>query len=218
MSESMNHEQAYELLPWYLNGTLEDAERARVESHVRTCLTCHRELKEERGLSELIASSATVELSAEAGFDRLSTSLDASRETPRSTERSELERWVGWPSFATAGLVTATIGILVLVGIAWLVLPVTSQSPGFVTLTGDTRASNHLDVIFASEITEPDMRALLSEFDATIIAGPTEIGRYTIRLNDAAINDERVVNIVQAMNGDDRIQFAGPSLIQEREE
>jgi hypothetical protein len=39
-----------ELLPWYLNGTLESDERARVEAHLEACPICHRELE---ALSEL---------------------------------------------------------------------------------------------------------------------------------------------------------------------
>jgi hypothetical protein len=34
-----------QLLPWYLNGSLETGERARVESHLQACPVCRRELE-----------------------------------------------------------------------------------------------------------------------------------------------------------------------------
>src|SRR5262245_25876022 len=39
-----------ELLPWYLNGTLENGERAGVGAHLQVCPICRRELEE---LSEI---------------------------------------------------------------------------------------------------------------------------------------------------------------------
>ena len=38
------HRTADEMLPWFVNGTLEGAEWAAVEEHVRECARCRREL------------------------------------------------------------------------------------------------------------------------------------------------------------------------------
>jgi anti-sigma factor RsiW len=44
----MTCEQAIELLPWYLNGTLEDQEREAVQGHLETCEACRTALAETR--------------------------------------------------------------------------------------------------------------------------------------------------------------------------
>ncbi|OGF57385.1 MAG: hypothetical protein A2Z21_05970 [Candidatus Fraserbacteria bacterium RBG_16_55_9] len=48
------HREFLELLPWYLNKTLEPEERARVEDHLRKCSTCQRELGELTGLRQAV--------------------------------------------------------------------------------------------------------------------------------------------------------------------
>jgi anti-sigma factor RsiW len=44
----MTCEQAIEILPWYLNGTLEAKEKEEVRHHLATCETCRRALAETR--------------------------------------------------------------------------------------------------------------------------------------------------------------------------
>ncbi len=46
-----------ELLPWYANGTLTAAERAKVEVHLAQCARCRRELQEIQQIKELVALS-----------------------------------------------------------------------------------------------------------------------------------------------------------------
>ena len=38
------HQEVWELLPWYANGTLEREEAAEVEAHLASCPACQREL------------------------------------------------------------------------------------------------------------------------------------------------------------------------------
>lgn len=44
----MDCKQVRELLPWYLNGTLEDSEKKAISEHLATCSECRRELVETR--------------------------------------------------------------------------------------------------------------------------------------------------------------------------
>lgn len=43
----MNHQEIQELLPWYINGTLNDRERPLVDQHLRECADCQHELAEQ---------------------------------------------------------------------------------------------------------------------------------------------------------------------------
>ena len=68
-----------------------------------------------------------------------------------------------------------------------------------------------LDVIFAQSITAAEMQALLDAIDGEIAAGPTDIGRYTVRLEgrDASARREAALAMLRA---DPRVRFASPSL------
>ena len=52
------HREAGVLLPWYVNGTLDEAERARVERHVGECVACGREVEGQRRLAEALRCAA----------------------------------------------------------------------------------------------------------------------------------------------------------------
>ncbi|HEX5420985.1 MAG TPA: zf-HC2 domain-containing protein, partial [Gammaproteobacteria bacterium] len=82
MSE-INHNEAARLLPWLVNGTLAGTERERVERHVRDCLVCRAEVREQQALQVLVRQRADVPLSAEQGFEALAQRLQEAREGGR---------------------------------------------------------------------------------------------------------------------------------------
>src|SRR5262245_8367568 len=45
-----SHREAVELLPWFLNGTLDGPERTRVEGHLAECIACKQEAEDLRHL------------------------------------------------------------------------------------------------------------------------------------------------------------------------
>ncbi|HED04405.1 MAG TPA: hypothetical protein ENI60_06530 [Candidatus Fraserbacteria bacterium] len=52
--EGESHRQLQELLPWYLNGTLEPDEREKTRAHLEYCAVCRRELAELEGLQQAL--------------------------------------------------------------------------------------------------------------------------------------------------------------------
>ena len=219
MIEKDLHETVQALLPWYVNDTLEDAERQLVEAHVHACLTCRLELKKERQLGDFVRTAPTIDLSPEAGFARLNHSLDASRN--RGTRHPENRLWSGWLGLSTGSRVAlATFAIAAVAVLLWGTLPrpATVDEPGDVTLSGGASTANHLDVIFAERVTDTQIRGLLAEINGSIVEGPTEIGRYTVRLDDPALDDERLRALIRDIIADERVQFAGPATLGEPQE
>ena len=214
----MDHETAFELLPWYVNGTLSDDERALVESHVNNCVTCRIEERKERGLRELVRSTETLSLSAEAGFARLDRALNEDSQASVSSRRT-------LSSFRPLTRIAASIALIMVAAfIISTQLPrAGNDSPEYVTLTGGSAGNasgNHLDIVFAAHVTEPEIRALLTDIGGSIVSGPSQIGRYTISLDEVPTTDE-VAAFVQSINADDRVEFAsmtlGPSALPELE-
>ncbi len=225
MSESMNHETVNGLLPWYATGTLADDERQYVADHVRACLTCHLELRKERELHELVQSSPTVNLAPEEGFDRLSRRLDDPGRGGRWARVEPfarlMERLLGQRlTHASATRFSiAAVALLAVVGaLSWRTGPqaVVLDDPAYVTLTsGSVSAGNELDIVFADHVSESELRALVTEIDGSIVAGPTVVGRYRIRLHDGAVEEAHLTNLIQALSRDERVRFAGPSFADE---
>ncbi len=58
----MNHKDAFELLPWYVNGTLEEGDDARVAKHLKACRLCRKEADKLHKLEGLVRASCEQEL------------------------------------------------------------------------------------------------------------------------------------------------------------
>jgi hypothetical protein len=71
-----------------------------------------------------------------------------------------------------------------------------------------------IDVIFAPSVTAAEMQALLDAIDGEIAAGPTNLGRYTVRLEGGDESATREA-VLARLRTDPRVRFAGPALAAE---
>ena len=202
---ALSHTRAFELLPWLINGTLASGEREGVEQHVRACIVCRRELKEQQRLHTAVRARRTVDVSAEAGFDRLDRELDA---VPGAAPRRWRIRYGTAAPFALA----AAAGVAVLAVLLWFTpLPVLDRG-GYETLATPPAEGALLDIVFADETTAAQMQELLDRIDGEIVAGPTELGRYSVRVAGDKPSHEHLDELLRVLDADPRVRFAGPAL------
>lgn len=209
MSQPITHSRAFELLPWLVNGSLGAQERDAVEQHVRSCLSCHRELKEQQRLRTALRAQPVVHLSPQTSFEKLARSLEGE---PVLSERSAAAR--PRDAFLRFAAVAAA-GLLVVGGLLWLA-PARHDTRGdaaYGTLaSGPQAARGELDVVFAQSITAAEMQGLLEQIGGSIAAGPTENGRYRVRLDDATLSDAQLDALVEHLASDPRVRFAARAL------
>lgn len=202
------HEHAAALLPWLVNGTLQGDERERVERHVRVCLRCRADLTEQTALRTLVRRQPAAGLAVDAHFDRMRARLEpqSSRRYRRISSRAMLA--------AAATLVLTVAGIMLWAGRYWTGDTIESPAPAYRLLSSDVADRALIDVIFAEGVREAEMRTLLAELGAEIVAGPSAgLGRYTLRIGagagDAAARD--VEGLVAGLLRDERVRFAAPA-------
>ncbi|MGE5731453.1 MAG: hypothetical protein ACM37U_05895 [Gemmatimonas sp.] len=198
----LDHNAAFELLPWLANGSLATAERDRVELHVRSCIVCRREFKELERLRLAVRSQPMLHTSAEGGLDRLQRQLDreaASRQAPRNTGYA--------PFFRFAAV--ATIGVAFLGALLWLAPNVPNQTnySTLATQVGEQHAQ--IDLIFNQQTAAADIQSLLQTVDGEIVAGPSELGRYGVRIHGGKATDAEVAALIEQLAHDPRVRFAG---------
>ena len=201
----LSHTRAFELLPWLINGTLAGGEREAVEQHVRACIACRRELKEQQRLHAAVRARRTVDVSAEAGFDRLDRELDAVPGAPPSRWRI---RYGTAPPFALA----AAAGVALLAVLLWLTPLPGFDRGGYETLASQAAEAALVDIVFADETTAAQMQDLLDRIDGEIVAGPTELGRYSVRVAGHQPDREKLDELLGVLAADPRVRFAGPAL------
>lgn len=203
--EPLPHTRAFELLPWLINGTLAGAEREAVEQHVRACIVCRRELKEQQRLHASVRARRTADVSAEAGFDRLDAELDAAADAARL-------RWrIPYATAAKFAVATAA-GVAVLATLLWLTPLPNLDRDGYQTLATPPADAALVDIVFADETTAAQMQDLLADIDGEIVAGPSRLGRYSVRVAGDQSSDQQLNKLIGVLAADPRVRFAGPSL------
>ena len=199
------HTRAFELLPWFINGTLAGAEREAVEQHIRACIVCRRELKEQQRLHTSVRARRTVDVSAEAGFDRLDREIDASAVAAPP-------RWRIRYATATPFAVAAAAGVAVLAILLWFTPLPDLNRDGYHVLADSPADGALVDIVFADKTTAAEMQALLDDIDGEIVAGPTSLGRYSVRIGGDHSKRQQIDKLLSALAADPRVRFAGPTL------
>ena len=201
------HDHALQRLPWLVNGSLVGNERDAVERHMRDCLLCRRELRAQRHLRDAIVSQPDLHISAYSSFDRLSRRLDQRPSTAAHGARSAWNRGTrDLTRFAFVGVV----GTLLL-ALLWLALPrngaiIVRSDHALATMTPAEYVA--LDIAFVDSISAAQMQDVLSEMGAEITAGPSRLGRYTVRLLDRRPTDAELDDLAGRLSADPRVRFA----------
>jgi anti-sigma factor RsiW len=182
------HQAVQALLPWYLNGTLEAAEQARVQQHLAGCADCSAELAFERQLREAVALAGPAG-DAQQGFAQL-----RQRIRPPTLAQRLAARWhalqAGWQGSAPwlRGLVLAqacaAVLALVLLGAA---RQGTDGSGASYRALGDPAgtATPNLIVRFRADAPERELRAALRDSGAQLVGGPTASDAYLLAVPPA---------------------------------
>lgn len=181
-----SHQQAQQLLPWFVTDQLSEAERAPIAHHLIQCDICRDELETERALQARVGSSAI-------DVDLAWVQLRRRIEGGKSHGRSRLGGWrrtrkimlsiVDRPR-AAAIIITAQAALL----IAMVAVPPTVQPPATFRALGaaptPARPGNII-VMFGDDLRVADMISRLHESEARIVDGPTSAGAYVLAVPPA---------------------------------
>jgi len=185
-----------ELLPFYVNGTLEESDRAWVDEYLREHPKSAAELQWYRTLQDTMQRDAPA-VSAEVGLDKVMARIRGERAPARAAakpaEPSFGERVRGWlaalapqpllrPALAGALAVVVVQGIV----IANLATPDNSTEMRTVKPTV-VDPGPFLKVNFKADAREADIRMLLVEVNGSLAGGPGQLGDWYVRIPEARI-------------------------------
>jgi len=218
------HRECWDLLPWFVTGRLDAAQRASVESHLEQCEPCREELCSQRDLREVLAREDTVAYSPAASFEGLWSRIEElERELPpeearqprtrdmnprlRASRQSSVSRWL------VAAVVVQAIGLAWVAGV--LVSDRTAQEWPFQTVTspamGDTEIGDtdmpRYRVVFARDITVQGMQQVLDEHGLSIVRGSGSSDVFTLAApSESAVHEPDAV--LARLRNDGRVRFA----------
>lgn len=171
------HEEVQELLPWFVNGTLDQDELEQVEAHLAECPECRAELTAERRLAAAIESSPA---DTEGAWERMEQRLDAKAASSITPTPSLLKRRVP-VVWAIAGPIAASVAVA---AVMLTITPRTVTEPQYRALSAaQAPAAANLIIQFQPATQVRDMQTALQSVDARLVDGPTETGAYLLRVD-----------------------------------
>jgi hypothetical protein len=211
----------WELLPWYVNDTLNAPERNRVVNHIAECQLCEEEIGRCRTIAAAIRATDPATWSPSPDrVARMMARIDGKSGAP--SRRIGFREWFKkilvvfqeTPFFLRWALAAETAVIVLLIGTIVLQTPVT-PSLVYRTLSdpgaGVERGRTHIQVIFADDMTEREIRTLLKDVGAGIVAGPTPIGLYTLAIAAESSETDRLIQeTLTVLRAHPKVQLAEP--------
>lgn len=224
MTAELDHRRAWELIPWYVNDTLEPSERDRVEAHLAACPDCRaeadlcRDLVEAGGRPEDLAPAPHP-----AQLDRLVDRLAAESEEPgrivRLADRlHRLPPSVRRLAAAIALLAAGLAGYLAAPGAdrSREASPESTRAAAYRTLSQPEEASvappgeRMLRIVFAPATPEEEIRRILLAVRGEIAGGPSPLGVYTVRTGGAEDGTEPLAVVLQHLRREAGVLFVEP--------
>jgi len=196
-----SHRRTQELLPWFLNGTLEGDEAVQVEEHLRGCAGCRAEFE---SLAELRSDYVESELApdAQGAFARLRSRLDetapANRPVRRAAPRAPARR-APIPVWTTGRLAAIPVWaklalgaqFVLIFGLGWQAIQADRAALAYHTLsaTGSPqRAPGSLVVVFDPNAPQRDVARILHGCGGRVVDGPTASNGYVVAVPDGALH------------------------------
>lgn len=189
-----DHRSIGELIPWYLNGTLSELDRKRVDLHLAGCAACRDDLELERRIYERVARTDSVEHIAAPSLRRLQEKIDGLGSlAPPLAARAPIPaapppaRRAFRRVFAWQGLMAASVAILAValaVTATHHAQPSVARTPppDYYTVTTpiERPPGEAIRAVFAPTITLDELQSILALSHLKIVAGPTEAGVYSL--------------------------------------
>jgi anti-sigma factor RsiW len=185
---SAEHQEVSGLIPWYVNDTLSDTERQKVDAHVGSCAVCRDDLAVHKRILEGINAQPALDYMPMASLKRLQARLDAAQTQAAAPPIQPLEPgrsdapWRGWMAASIAAMAVA-IGLLA--ADRWVQFEARAKQPNYRTVTTaiPRPQGEVIRAVFSPSITLVELQTILDEAQLKIVSGPTEAGVYSLASN-----------------------------------
>ena len=204
-SARTQHREIWDLLPWLTNGTLNESDTRRCESHLQECAECAAEYRAQQALHRDVQAVDSVLQTPHASLRKLMAKIEAEPAPAASIEVEHRPHRVKW---LAAAVIVQTVGLMSLAGFMTWKLHEIREQPRYGTLSSVPAALRGplARVVFDKSMPMTEVADLLRSHNAQIIAGPTEAGVYTLQFADET--ESSLPETVARLRQHARVRFA----------
>lgn len=228
-----DHQELSQLLPWYVNKSLQGTELNAVEEHLKVCLMCKREQTQLQKLAQVIVHNGSIDTAEHASFSRLKKRLHNGQALDlqaRIKQDTSLQNHSGnvkslkidKKHFWTANIISRPA----LAMAAALLLSLTALMPHYIesdqqlfgnfrTLSSDSELqamkSNEIRVVFADNVNQQQKDKILEKVHGQFIDNiPSAQGVYTVKL-EKNVAENHLLDAIDLLRKDKNVIFAEPA-------
>ena len=191
--DAREHQTIASLIPWYVNGSIGEPERQRLDAHLVLCADCRDDLARERCVYQGMNAEPTLEYMPAASLKRLQARLDGLTAAPAADSPAAdspaggaapgtpRRRSVPWQGLMAASVAVMALALSVLAADRWMLYRAHAAPNYFTVTTATARAPDEvIRAVFSPTITLVELQAILDETGLRIVSGPTEAGVYSL--------------------------------------
>lgn len=186
IENSAEHHELSVLLPWYVNETLEERDRGRVEAHLEVCASCRDDLVAQQRICAAIKAQPAVDYMPIASLKRLQARLDAQAEiAPTLAAPQQPMHRMPWRGWMAASIAVMAVAVALLAADRWAQVEARLTQPKYrtVTTSAPRPEGEVIRAVFSPTITLVELQTMLDEAQLRIVSGPTEAGVYSLASN-----------------------------------
>jgi Putative zinc-finger len=183
----IEHHEISALIPWYVNETIEERDRQRVDAHVNVCVPCRDDLAVQQRLCEAIEAQPALDYMPVASLKLLHARLDAMQagaasSPPPAAQPTNAMPWRGWMA---ASIAVMAVAVALLAADRWVQFESRESQPRYQTVTNSLPRppGEVIRAVFSPSITLVELQTILDEAQLRIVSGPTEAGVYSLASN-----------------------------------
>lgn len=219
MTNQSEHQRAWDLLPWYINRSLDPAEHAIVKNHIKTCITCRIELNQQERLFREIQQTDLLQQVSQASFVQLKKRIETQPEVYISSNSDVLNKnLIFFPfqiRFLSFAKYTALAASLLFLTVPFMLNSLTVQPEiegAYRTLASSTESADNINnvvrIVFADHPDSEQIDAVVHSVSGHIIKGPSPNGVYEVQIGDHQTDSHQVNDAIFRLREHSSVIFA----------
>lgn len=193
-------ETAWELIPWYVNGSLPENEAALVRDQARISPQLAAEIARQRVLAQQVATVDPSEAPVDRSWEKLRAQIASEKRAQMPRQEAK-----GWLAGLRGGYALGGLGVAACVLLA--VLLVEPAGVTYRTLTSSPETGPAIKFQLAGDLAEGELTQLLAAHGLTLLEGPSDAGVYTASAAPGVDLARAAKDLMATAN----VQFAAPA-------
>lgn len=222
MIHKSEHQEVWELLPWYINHSLDTTEEHRVRTHAKNCIACKIELTQQQQIFEKVNQVNLLQQTAQISFAQLKQRIEKQPKVSVISEHDKQRKMIQRFEFFCSNFFSfnylkyaAVVAGIIMLTVPFIFSPFEMHESTNVYRTlatspeGIGRENNLARVVFSEHATSQQIKDILISISGHIINGPSRNGVYEVAIGNHQASMQEINESITRLQNHNLVIFAG---------